>query len=197
MDRLVRVSGLDPIPGLSAGESSRLLADLRRDEGWRERPYECSAKKLTVGYGTLLPFTPFEQAFIGQHRNLWPGPGMTLKGWSALPNSVFPLTKDEGEWLLRGRVKARIGTLAQLLRTQAVNFEVLPSDVRLALANMSYQMGASGVMRFRLMVKAIKAGDWKTAANEALDSKWARKDTPERAGRVAALIRWCEDGSRS
>ena len=63
-----------------------------------------------------------------------------------------------------------------------------PADVQRALGNMAYQLGASGVVGFRNMLAALLDGDRELAADEALDSKWA-KQTPNRAARVAALIR--------
>lgn len=64
----------------------------------------------------------------------------------------------------------------------------LPEGVRRATANMAFQLGVNGCLNFRNMWRAIRHGDWATAADHALDSKWA-KQTPERAARVAALIR--------
>lgn len=65
----------------------------------------------------------------------------------------------------------------------------LHEDVQLALALMAYQLGADGVLAFKNMLAALERGDRELAANEALNSKWARGDTPARAQRVAALIR--------
>lgn len=59
---------------------------------------------------------------------------------------------------------------------------------RRALINMAFQLGISGLLRFRRMLAALRDGDYETAAAEALDSKWATQ-TPDRAKRVAALIR--------
>ena len=61
-------------------------------------------------------------------------------------------------------------------------------DVQRALVNMAYQMGVAGVLRFSKMLDALKAGNRELAANEALDSTWA-KQTPQRAQKVAGLIR--------
>jgi len=61
-------------------------------------------------------------------------------------------------------------------------------DVRRALGNMAYQLGVAGVANFSKMVAALEVGDRTTAAEHALDSKWA-KQTPQRAARVAALIK--------
>lgn len=63
-----------------------------------------------------------------------------------------------------------------------------PEQVQRALANMAYQLGVGGVNRFRKMLAALKAGDRKLAATEALDSRWA-KQTPNRAKRVTDMIR--------
>jgi len=62
------------------------------------------------------------------------------------------------------------------------------SNRRRALILMAYQLGVDGLLKFKKMLWAMQHGDYKTAYDEALDSKWA-KQTPERAKRVAALIR--------
>lgn len=181
----------EPIPGLTGDETARLLADLKRDEGWRESPYECSADRLTCGFGTLLPFTTDEEAWLGARRHLWPSPAQSLAHWERKAHTVFPLSPEEGEWLLRRRAGARVEGLRRLMATQGLAWAGLPSDVRVALGNLGYQVGSSGVMRFRRMVSALKRKDYVQAATEALDSLWARQ-TPARAKRVAALIRGSE-----
>ena len=74
------------------------------------------------------------------------------------------------------------------LTTELPWLEDQPEDVQRALANMAYQLGVGGVLRFRKMLEALRAGDREKAAEEALDSAWATQ-TPERAQRVARLIR--------
>jgi len=59
---------------------------------------------------------------------------------------------------------------------------------RVALVSMCWQMGRLRVLGFREMRKAIMGGDWALAAREALDSQWAREDTPARAARVARML---------
>lgn len=66
--------------------------------------------------------------------------------------------------------------------------EEQPEEVQRALANMIYQMGVDGVLKFRNMLSALKEGNRERAALEALDSTWAAQ-TPQRAQRVAARIR--------
>lgn len=63
-----------------------------------------------------------------------------------------------------------------------------PEEVQRALANMAYQLGMSGLLNFSRMLAALERNDRAEAAREALDSRWAVQ-TPQRAQRVAALIR--------
>lgn len=63
------------------------------------------------------------------------------------------------------------------------------SDARQrALVAMAFQMGINGVLAFKGMLDAMKAKNFDQAADHALDSTWA-KQTPDRARRVAAMIR--------
>lgn len=57
-----------------------------------------------------------------------------------------------------------------------------------ALANMAFQMGVGGLMTFKKMLGALRQGFWQAAADEALDSAWA-KQTPARAQRIAETFR--------
>lgn len=56
------------------------------------------------------------------------------------------------------------------------------------LYDMAYQMGITGLLKFKNMLSALKSGDYITAAHELLDSKYA-KQTPSRAERNADIIR--------
>ena len=68
--------------------------------------------------------------------------------------------------------------------------EILTGDeVRdAALISMAYQLGVSGLFKFKRMIAAIKTQDWKEAEKQALDSRWA-KQTPERAIETARMLR--------
>lgn len=59
------------------------------------------------------------------------------------------------------------------------------NEPRLAvLINMAFQMGIRGLLGFPGMLGAVKAGDYKAAAEHMLDSKWETQ-TPTRAHRLA------------
>ena len=63
-----------------------------------------------------------------------------------------------------------------------------PDGVALGLANMCFNLGWPRLSGFRKMLAAIKSGDYNKAADEALDSKWAKQVGP-RADRIAQLFR--------
>lgn len=56
------------------------------------------------------------------------------------------------------------------------------------LIDMAYQMGVEGVCGFTNFIKACSVKDWMKASLEMLDSKWAKKDTPERAFELAQMM---------
>ena len=55
------------------------------------------------------------------------------------------------------------------------------------VTEMVYQMGTTGVSNFKNTLTAIQSGDYKLAAVEMLDSKWA-KQTPNRATEMALVM---------
>jgi len=67
-------------------------------------------------------------------------------------------------------------------------FDSLPSDCKSVLMEMCYQLGVTGVSKFKKALKAMDDGDWEKAADEMLDSKWA-KQTPRRAKEMSDIIR--------
>lgn len=94
------------------------------------------------------------------------------------------LPREVGEVWLRYEAERRY----EALLGRFPWLEDQPDDVKRALTNMSYQLGVNGVSHFRRMLAALEMGDRRGAAEEALDSRWA-KQTPARAERVAGLIR--------
>lgn len=57
-----------------------------------------------------------------------------------------------------------------------------------ALVNMGFNLGVSGLMSFKNMLKAIENEQWEQAHNEALNSKWANQ-VGNRAYQLAKQIR--------
>ena len=60
------------------------------------------------------------------------------------------------------------------------------------LIEMAYQMGMTGLLKFKKMWRALSAENYRGAAHEMLDSLWA-KQTPNRAEELAEIMRTGKD----
>lgn len=143
-----------------------LIRDLKREEGFRPYAYDdANGEPIVPGY-----------TVVG-HVTIWYGLCIEKGRVPPVPERIpaeLLAHVAERKW---SELMDRIPWVADL-----------PADVQRALAQMAYQLGVDGVIRFRKMLAALERGDRATAAAEALDSDWAQQ-TPARAERVAALIR--------
>jgi len=64
------------------------------------------------------------------------------------------------------------------------NFDELPEEVQLILANMMFNLGRPRLTNFVRMREAVNKGDWQEAKIQMLDSKWANQ-VPNRANRLS------------
>lgn len=69
-------------------------------------------------------------------------------------------------------------------KANIASFDELPSEAQSILVEMCFQMGRTGVSKFKKMLAALDVCDFPLAASEMLDSRWA-KQTPFRAQRAA------------
>jgi lysozyme len=141
----------------------KMERELIEDEGWRSKPYLCSAGHWTIGVGHKM--TPYE--LKGRLRDM---------EWDS--DKIFTTLRQD-------LVMAIAGCEMIFGRTR---FELFSENRQRSLVNMCFQMGTDGLSRFKRLVHAIFRDDWTQAHAEALDSKWARTDSPTRAKRVAARL---------
>ena len=69
-----------------------------------------------------------------------------------------------------------------------VQFEHLPEEVQLIIANMMFNMGRPRLSKFKGMKRGVDARDWNAAADEMVDSVWYRQVT-NRADRLVERMR--------
>ena len=63
------------------------------------------------------------------------------------------------------------------------DFDDLPEEVQLIIANMMFNMGRPRLSKFKKFNAALEAGDWAEAAVEGRDSRW-HKQVTNRAERL-------------
>lgn len=94
------------------------------------------------------------------------------------------LSEKEVEYLFQNDLTSAINGAMNLFP----NLFAWSENRQHALIEMVFNLGESGVRKFRKMREAISVYDWEKAANEALDSKWA-KQVGKRAERLAMSLR--------
>ena len=68
------------------------------------------------------------------------------------------------------------------------DWDDLPEEVQLIIANMMFNMGRPRLSQFKGMKRGVDARDWNAAADEMVDSKWYRQVT-NRADRLVTRMR--------
>ena len=128
----------------------RLMKSVKAHEGFRNSVYKDTLGKRTVGYGHLC---------VEDH-------------WEDNREYTVP----ELERVLEAALNNAIQGSEELCS----NCPVLDDQAKEIIVEMVFQLGKTGVSKFRNMWKALKVPDYPTAAKEMLDSRWA-KQTPGRA----------------
>jgi len=68
------------------------------------------------------------------------------------------------------------------------DFDDLPEEAQLIIANMMFNMGRPRLSKFKGMKRGVDARDWNAAADEMVDSRWYRQVT-NRADRLVERMR--------
>ena len=72
------------------------------------------------------------------------------------------------------------------------DFDDLPEEAQLIIANMCFNLGYPRLSAFKEMKRGVDTRDWDTAADEMVDSKWYRQVT-NRADRLVKRMRALAD----
>ena len=72
------------------------------------------------------------------------------------------------------------------------DFDDLPEEAQLIIANMMFNMGRPRLSKFKGMKAGVDARDWNKAADEMVDSRWYDQVT-NRAKRLVARMRALQD----
>mgnify|MGYP003140516034 FL=1 len=72
------------------------------------------------------------------------------------------------------------------------DFDDLPEECQLIIANMMFNMGRPRLSKFKGMKAGVDARDWNRAADEMVDSRW-HDQVPNRAKRLVKRMRALSD----
>jgi len=98
-------------------------------------------------------------------------------------NGGLGLSKEEVDFLLEGDIARVIKELS----TEYVWFSDLDDVRKDAMIDISFNLGATRLRKFVLALDAMATADYKTAAEEFLDSDWSRT-VKGRSVELAAMI---------
>jgi lysozyme len=138
--------------------SNEVIDIIKKREGFRSKPYRDTRKILTVGYGTNIedPST----------RKLIPTP--VLLG-------LRDLTPQEAEVALMKKLPTAIMDAQNFIGKDV--YSNLPPSRQNVLVDMAYQLGGPRLSGFKKVKESIASGDFNRAADEILNSDYAKQTT--------------------
>ena len=143
-------------------DSDRLLKSVKKHEGYRNKVYLDTLGKRTVGVGHLC---------------------------------VEDFWEDDKEYdekflmtILEHDLQTAIKSAKQLI--EEFGCDDIDEQAEEILIEMVFQLGKTGVSKFKNMWKALAERNYIGASYEMLDSRWA-KQTPNRAKAMADLMKAC------
>ena len=139
-----------------------LQDEIANDEGVMYETYHCSLGHLTGGIGHLI--TEWDEEFYEQ------------------PIGTKVSHEQINDWFTKD-----INTTLRDCKDIFPDFDTLPSEAQLVIANMCFQLGRPRLSQFKKFIAAVNDADWIKAAEEMEDSRW-HKQTTERAERLIARI---------
>jgi lysozyme len=136
---------------------------LSHEEGFRNNIYLCPEGYPTTGFGRRVRILDYETG-------------------EEIP---FPFTRAVEADSLASKVGARHDWLASAFPSW---YPALSPQRQAVLISLAYQVGNSGLLKFKRMLSALAKGDFEVAALQYLDSSAARQ-CPSRFRRGARILR--------
>ena len=153
----------------------QLSESVKKHEGFQNKAYRDSLGVLTIGYGFNLERPDAKEILAKVGAELEP-----------VRSGVQTLTESQCLAILEFCIEESLGYVEKLVP----NWNDLPGQCRIVLAEMVFQLGPSKFAKFKQMLAAIARLDYHKAAVEMLDSMWALQ-CPARAGELARRMRKC------
>ena len=140
----------------------KLQNEIADDEGVRYETYRCSEGYPTGGIGHLI--TEWDEEYYEQPIG------------TKIPN------EQVDDWFAKD-IQVTLKDCEIIFE----EFDSLPQEAQLVIANMCFQLGRPRLSKFKNFIAAVKDQDWDRAADEMKDSRWY-KQTTARAERLISRI---------
>lgn len=159
---------------------TRLKTCLGQWEGRENTKYKDDQGNWTIGIGHLFSNTVQPDAYVL-------ATGETVEEPTALPSDVGSIPEDAIDAIFDDDLEIAKGdAMYYICRGGSPSRWHSLSHVRQeVLINMAFQLGRTKLCGFTKTRTHILAAEWEEAHDEMLKSKWAKKDTPTRAGKMA------------
>jgi len=109
------------------------------------------------------------------------------------PECGQPVGTPVDEERVRQRFSLDIAVTIEDCKVLYDDFDDLPEECQLVIANMMFNMGRPRLSKFKGMKAGVDARDWNKAAEEMVDSRW-HDQVPNRAKRLVKRMRALSDG---
>ena len=140
----------------------KLQNEIADDEGVKYETYRCSEGYPTGGIGHLI--TEWDEEYYEQPIG------------TKIPN------EQVDDWFAKD-IQVTLKDCEIIFE----EFDSLPQEAQLVIANMCFQLGRPRLSKFKNFIAAVKDQDWDRAADEMKDSRWY-KQTTARAERLISRI---------
>jgi len=145
---------------------------IRGHEGCRLLSYDDGEGIRTIGWG-------FNMIKDGARERI---EEMSLD-YDSVYQGIIPILQAQADLLFEQDLDDAIEDCKLLVS----NFSEHPDDVQMVIADMRFNLGATGLSKFKDTIAAWEVKDYCTAAREMKDSKWARQ-VPSRAAEDIAIV---------
>ena len=161
-----------PAPVTNSPQSSLT----QQNEGFSNVVYKDTTGNPTIGYGFNLN--------SGIAAKAWKQAGLPMKALPAVKAGKLAITKEHAQALYRASEKIAVDDAMAYFGD---GFDGLSQPQKLALVDMSYQMGLPRLNKFRDLKRHIKTKNAHGIVQSIKRSEYAQQ-TPERAGQIAQLL---------
>ena len=101
------------------------------------------------------------------------------------------ISKEEAQLMLKNDIEKAIAILYAVFTVDEINS--WPQDIQIAMVDIIFTLGERGFKQFKKMITAIKNKNFRLAAEELLDSLYARQ-LPNRAAKNARIFFDTQEG---